>query len=62
MLYFSFLDSPDCPPVHTQARIQEIPEITYDQTFSFPNILLSAILIITTFSLILQVHLTTAII
>ncbi|KAF4087101.1 hypothetical protein AMELA_G00091820 [Ameiurus melas] len=48
-------DSPDCPREHTQARIQEIPEITNDQTLSFPNIVLSAILITTTITLILQV-------
>ncbi|XP_060784815.1 T-cell-specific surface glycoprotein CD28 isoform X2 [Neoarius graeffei] len=48
-------DSPDCPPEHTQARIQEIPKITYDQTLSFTNILLFAILITTTITLILQV-------
>ncbi|KAF5895292.1 T-cell-specific surface glycoprotein CD28-like, partial [Clarias magur] len=47
-------DSPDCPSVHAQARIQEIPEITYEQTLTLPNILLSAILITTTITLILQ--------
>lgn len=55
MLYISSPDTPDCPPAHMQARIQEIPEITYDQTLSFTNILLSAILITITISLILQV-------
>ncbi|KAK2849909.1 hypothetical protein Q7C36_008692 [Tachysurus vachellii] len=48
-------ESPDCPPQHIQARIQEIPENKYDQTLSFPNIVLYAILITTTITLILQV-------
>ncbi|KAG7331008.1 hypothetical protein KOW79_004977 [Hemibagrus wyckioides] len=48
-------ESPDCPPQQMQARIQEIPENKYDQTLSFPNIVLYAILIITAITLILQV-------
>ncbi|KAF7709653.1 cytotoxic T-lymphocyte protein 4 [Silurus meridionalis] len=48
-------DRPDCPPEHSQARIMETPEITYNQTLAFPNILLFAILITTTITLILQV-------
>ncbi|KAK3568684.1 hypothetical protein QTP86_013442 [Hemibagrus guttatus] len=48
-------ESPNCPPQQMQARIQEIPENKYDQTLSFPNIVLYAVLIITTITLILQV-------
>ncbi|KAI4874066.1 hypothetical protein NFI96_018469 [Prochilodus magdalenae] len=48
-------ETPDCPTEHTQARIQDNPEITPMQNPSLPLILICAVLITTTIILILQV-------
>ncbi|KAL6484564.1 hypothetical protein MHYP_G00066090 [Metynnis hypsauchen] len=48
-------ETPDCPTEHTEARIQDNPEITPIQSPSLPLILICAVLITTTIILILQV-------
>uniref|UniRef100_A0AAY5ENB2 Immunoglobulin domain-containing protein n=1 Tax=Electrophorus electricus TaxID=8005 RepID=A0AAY5ENB2_ELEEL len=49
-------ESPDCPTERTEARVQDIPEPTPIQSPSLHITLLSAVLITTTITLILQVR------